>query len=112
MKLCPVLLNSEDNKKYLLVAGKLLTQQEALEQEIYIGYIDVAPLPEKAPITQMLVNYTHLTLSPTGEMDSILLLDKTQQEIPEEILTKAMEEAMKQESHIGVEITQTGGKYE
>jgi len=101
MKLCPVLLNSEDNKKYLLVAGKILTPQEALEREIYFGYIDVAPLPEKAPISQMLVKYTIPTLSFTGEMESmtIVKIDEVG-EIPDDVLAKAKEAASEQESYI------------
>ena len=112
MKLCPVLLNSEDNKKYVLVAGQLLTPQEALERKIFFGYIDIAPLPEKRPITEICVLYEKNPFTPTGEMECVQTLETKPEEIPQELLDNALQSALSSASITGISlgIKETGGK--
>jgi hypothetical protein len=94
-KLCPIIKDKETGKEYALVNGKLLTQQEALEQKIYFGYIDVAPLPEKSIIKEMCVVYEHSKLEPTGDMTTVFVIEKEKPEMPpQELMEKALNAAV------------------
>ena len=62
-KLCPVIEHTETKEKLILVKGKLLTKAEAIREEIYFGYIDVAPITTKAPISTIRVLYGDYTLT-------------------------------------------------
>ena len=110
-KLCPVVVDTTTNQKYAVVYGKLLNAQEALEQEIYFGYIDVAPIPQTGLISQMQVLYTNLTLSPTGEMELVVLPEEEEvKEVPEELLAEALTQATEEAKEFT--ITLTGGTNE
>jgi hypothetical protein len=114
-KLCPIIKDKETGKEYALVQGKLLTPQEALERQIFIGFIDVAPLPEKSPITQMLVVYEHSKLEPTGDMTTIFIPEQEKPELPpQELMEKALEKAVEDSKTFSLSLSgqEGGGKNE
>lgn len=108
-KLCKVLLNTQENKKYTLVRGTILSPSQALEREIYFGYIDIAPYGLEELVETIRVVYDDtLPFIITDEVKELTFPD-IELEIPQDVIDKAQTAASKQDTLITIS---TGGNNE
>jgi hypothetical protein len=99
-KLCKVLLNTQENKKYTLLRGTLLSPSQALEQEIYFGYIDVAPYGLEELVETIRVVYNDANPFVVTEEVKEVVFPEISLEIPQDLIDRAKTEAGNQETMI------------
>jgi hypothetical protein len=99
-KLCKVLLNTQDNKKYTLIRGTLLSPSQALEQEIYFGYIDIAPYGLEELVETIRVVYDDTNPYTFTEEVKEVVFPEIKLEIPQDLIDRAKTEASNQETMI------------
>lgn len=109
MKTYKIIKDITTNEEYVLVKGILLTQQEAIREDITFGYIDIAPKPKEGntePIgaykRSVMVNYlnsAYITTEDTVELEEEHVLEDY---IPDELLNKAIGQAMDQQMELSI----------